>query len=324
MTRYFSAEGDFDRALACGQRALGIGEALGDVALQVETRFQLGREYYILGDYQPAMALFLKNVTTLQGALRAQRFGLPFVASAVTRSWLVRCLAELGEFAEAMAPAEEAVRIAEACDDALSRADAQLCIGYVYLLSGEFAKAVSALERSLALVRSSNLRIIFKETASALGVAYARSGQSGQALALLEEVMRQSDAERFSQWIAMLSEAYLLTGRSDEALSLTQRALTISNPRQRGFRAFLLQVLGEIAARHGPPETKRAEDAYCQALVLATELGMRPLIAHCHLGLGKLYRRTGKREQAHEHVTTATAMYREMGMTYWLEQAERQ
>ena len=49
---------------------------------------------------------------------------------------------------------------------------------------------------------------------------------------------------------------------------------------------------------------------------------MRPLIAHCHLGLGKLYRRTGKREQAQEHLTTATTMYREMDMRFWLEQAE--
>ena len=47
-----------------------------------------------------------------------------------------------------------------------------------------------------------------------------------------------------------------------------------------------------------------------------------PSSPHCHLGLGKLYRRTGQREQAHEHLTTATTMYREMGMTYWLEQAE--
>jgi len=54
-------------------------------------------------------------------------------------------------------------------------------------------------------------------------------------------------------------------------------------------------------------------------MTLASELNMRPLVAHCHLGLGRLYRRTGKREQAQEHLTTATAMYGEMGMTYWLE-----
>jgi hypothetical protein len=55
---------------------------------------------------------------------------------------------------------------------------------------------------------------------------------------------------------------------------------------------------------------------------LAEPRGMRPLVAHCHLGLGKLCRRTDKREQAQEHLATATTMYREMGMTYWLEKAE--
>ena len=55
---------------------------------------------------------------------------------------------------------------------------------------------------------------------------------------------------------------------------------------------------------------------------MAGGLGMRPLVAHCHLGLGKLSRRTGKQDQAREHLTTATTMYREMDMTYWLEQAE--
>ena len=65
-----------------------------------------------------------------------------------------------------------------------------------------------------------------------------------------------------------------------------------------------------------------AEDYYQQALTMASELGMRPLVAHCYLGLGKLYKRTGTREQAREHLTTATAMYREMDMTFWLERAE--
>jgi hypothetical protein len=52
------------------------------------------------------------------------------------------------------------------------------------------------------------------------------------------------------------------------------------------------------------------------------KIGMRPLVAHCHLGLGKLYGRTSRPGQAHERFTTATTMYREMGMTYWVENAE--
>jgi hypothetical protein len=63
---------------------------------------------------------------------------------------------------------------------------------------------------------------------------------------------------------------------------------------------------------------------YRKALSLAEAQGMRPLVAHCHLGLGKLYRRTDRREQAEEHLSNATTLYREMGMTYWPEKAERE
>ena len=73
-------------------------------------------------------------------------------------------------------------------------------------------------------------------------------------------------------------------------------------------------------ARHDPPD--HAEGHYREALALAEELGMRPLVAHCHLGLGKLYRRTGTFELAQEHLGMATTLYREMDMRFWLEQAE--
>ena len=89
-----------------------------------------------------------------------------------------------------------------------------------------------------------------------------------------------------------------------------------------GDEAYALRAPGEIAAHRDPLDAETAEAHYREALALATELGMRPLVAHCHLGLGKLYRRTGDRAKAQEHLTTATAMYREMGMTFWLEKAD--
>jgi hypothetical protein len=75
------------------------------------------------------------------------------------------------------------------------------------------------------------------------------------------------------------------------------------------------------AMRIEPLRPDAAEREYGEALALAAELGMRPLVAHCHLGLGRLYRRIGKREPAREHLATATTMYREMGMAFWLEKA---
>jgi hypothetical protein len=81
-------------------------------------------------------------------------------------------------------------------------------------------------------------------------------------------------------------------------------------------------LLGDIATHPDRSDAERGEAHYREALALAEPRGMRPLVAHCHLGLGKLYRRTDKREQAQKQLATATTMYREMGMTYWLEKAE--
>jgi hypothetical protein len=91
---------------------------------------------------------------------------------------------------------------------------------------------------------------------------------------------------------------------------------------ERGNEAWALRLLGDIASHHARPDVTTAAAHYGAAMTLASELDMRPLVAHCHLGPGRLYRRTGKREQAQEHLTTATTMYGEMGMTYWLDSLE--
>jgi hypothetical protein len=124
--------------------------------------------------------------------------------------------------------------------------------------------------------------------------------------------------------LTSLSETYLLAGRTDDATHRAQEALRVSCDRgERGVRAHAIRLLGEIAAHRDPPGVAQAEAHYRDAHALATELGMRPLVAHCHLGLGTLYRRTGDLAKAEEHLTTARAMYREMDMGFYLAQAEK-
>jgi len=83
-----------------------------------------------------------------------------------------------------------------------------------------------------------------------------------------------------------------------------------------------LRLLGDIAAHRDPPEVEEAEASYRQALALAEELGMRPLQAHCHRGLGTLYAATGQREQARTDLSAAIDLYQAMEMTFWLPEAE--
>ncbi|MBI2080770.1 MAG: hypothetical protein HYT86_03440, partial [candidate division NC10 bacterium] len=91
---------------------------------------------------------------------------------------------------------------------------------------------------------------------------------------------------------------------------------------ERGHEAYALRLLGEIAAHSDPPDAERAEDHYQQSLALAEELGMRPLVAHCHLGLGALYPKVARLEQARAELSSAVELFRSMEMTLWLSQAE--
>ena len=123
--------------------------------------------------------------------------------------------------------------------------------------------------------------------------------------------------------VACLSEAYLLAGRLEDARQRAAQALDLARQyQQRGNQAWALWLLGESTARQASPEVEPAAGHYRQALALAEELGMRPLQAHCHRGLGTLYARQGQREQARAALATAIDLYRDMEMTFWLPQAE--
>ena len=154
----------------------------------------------------------------------------------------------------------------------------------------------------------------------------ALSGDATQAVDLLEQGVRQAEAFGLA-WLhcprlQYLGEAYLLAGRVDDARRTADRVLTLARERgERGFEAWALRLQAEIAAAT-PPIVDVAESRFREAIALATELEMHPLVAHSHLGLGTLYRRTGDRAKAAEHLTTARGMYREMGMTFWLEKAD--
>jgi tetratricopeptide (TPR) repeat protein len=171
-----------------------------------------------------------------------------------------------------------------------------------------------------------NISQWFSPVASALGYAYALSGRVARAVSLLEEALEQAaligQLFHHALWIAYLGETYLLAGRMDDAVQLAGRALDLSCERkERGHQAGALRLLGEIHARQEPPEVERAEGVYQQAMTRAVELGMGPLRAHYHLGLGMLSARLGRREQACTELSAAIELYRAMDMTCWPDRA---
>jgi tetratricopeptide (TPR) repeat protein len=199
-------------------------------------------------------------------------------------------------------------------------------LGRLHLWRGDLRRAVELGERGRAVQQVDDLGWV-PMLAAVLGPALVKMGRVNEGLRLQEEALAVYETRKMKVYKSLhlvhLGEAYLQAGRAPDALAHATEALDRARRwEERGFEAWALRLLGDIASHPGSDDAVAAEGHYGRAMALAEELGMRPLGAHCYLGLGKLHQRTGRRQEAKEHLTTATTMYRDMEMRFWLEQAE--
>ncbi|MGH8065527.1 MAG: ATP-binding protein [Candidatus Entotheonellia bacterium] len=327
LSVHFRNMGAYDQAIASAQRALALATAGGDPVVQALANLYLGAAYWAQGAYRGAIACLRQAVASLPGAQRRERLGQATLPSVQSLAFLAACHAELGMFAEGSALGEEGLQIAETVAHPSSLMWASYGIGLVSLRQGDLHKALPRLERAMGICQEADLPLFVPRMAAALGAAYTLSGRVADAVALLTRAMEQTAAPDMAGFQALcrlaLGEAYVLAGRLEEAHALAEQALALARGHQeRGNQAYALHLLGEIATHRPPPEVEPAEAHYRQALLLAEELGMRPLIAHCRLGLGSLYTKMGRREQARTELLVAIELYLAMEMKSWLSQAE--
>jgi class 3 adenylate cyclase/tetratricopeptide (TPR) repeat protein len=315
------------RCVEAAERARSLASAVGDEAIHVQTNTRLSYAYTSLGEYRRALEFAAANIALVQEDRLAERYGAAGLPAADSRTISAVCLAELGEFAAGAALGEEGIRIAETAAQPFSLTFAYARVGRLRLRQGALDGAVTLLERSLAVARGSDSWYQLVVASAPLGGAYIATGRLAEALSMLEQAIEQAATLREmndqAQRVMWLAEGYLLAGRRAEAGALGGRALALAREyRERGSEAWALHLLGEIAAQAEPLDAEQAENSYRQAFDMAEELGMRPLVAHCHLRLGTLYQKIGSGEQARAELATASEMYRAMEMPFWLAKAE--
>ena len=312
-------------ALEAGMRALAIGEAAHDPSMIALARHHLAHAFRSQGDYRRAVDTATRTVSFLKD----ERAAFPDRYIVAARTELAVSLAQLGRFAEAIANVDEAARVAETIEHPWQAAMVATQRGQTLNVQGSIREAIASLENSLALCRSFDLRSMSIAAAWYLGETYTLAGRADEALPLLREaIARASELGRIgdsSPRFAALGAAELATNDLDEAAEHAKQALDFATQHgERGYEAWAWRLCGEISARTHSIDGGVAEEQYRRALALATELEMGPLQAHCHLGLGKLFRRTNRLDEARAELTTAVAMLREMGMVFWLPEAEQE
>jgi len=331
LTNYYQVAGDPRQSIDYGERALAFAITNRDAATEVTATAFLASAFFTVGDYTRSVTLGRHNVELLTGDRVFQRFGMANLPSVYTRLSLARALAETGQFQEALDFAEDARSIAETADHAVSLPLGWFAIGYVFLRQGHYDSAIRALERAWHLSRTANV-IWFRHIASTLAGAYAHTGRATEALHLIKEAGEQAEAmglagSPLGHGVRLLghTEVLLRTEDLDHAAKVGLEAYEyLQRIGARGFAAWALRHLGAIASRCHPDAPSAAITYLEQARALAVEIGMRPLLGHCHLELGELAFREGEGERGRGETSAALSIYRELSMPYWAQRAERQ
>lgn len=310
--------GDQARALRLCAQVLATARKLGDTHLEGMTDFRLGQIHNALGDFPRAIEHLERGLERLPGAPNPSRsLGVPHV---IQRTWLALSLAELGHFDEAVAAAERARADAETELQRYSIFYALFQLGRIHLVRGDFARAVPMLEQSHALAETWQIGLMRPTCADNLAHAYVLAGRLEAAGGLLHPGLPTPRSYGASRAVSR-GECFLALGRPGDAAVQAQAAVELA--RRFGERAHEAKALCLLAAVHArQDDSHEARRLYREGMTLGEALGMRPLVARCQLGLGRLAAAAGDRSAGCAEIERAAATFRELDMPYWLAQAQ--
>ena len=322
---HFYLAGVYPRAIVHGERTLSMATTAGDLGLRMLATHYLGFIHWAQGDYRQAIDRLQDSLELLHGEQSHERFGQVALPSTGTRSYLARCHGELGDFAAGIAIGKEALAIAEASALPISIVYACIGLSLPLLRQGDIWGARVLLERAAQLCREMDAPLYFLMPAGPLGSVYTLLGQTADAIAVLQQALQHSaslaglGSAHWAHCLIAFGEAYMQSHALAKAHDYASQALEHAQTHQeRGYEAYALKLQADIASCVAHPHLERANILYGQALTIADSLGMQPLAAHCHAGLGNVFNAAGDHLQARAHHQAASDLYHTLGMARWL------
>jgi len=310
-----------------GERACEMAAAARDSSIEVLASTYLSGASFFLGQHGRSIEYARRVVALVPPERSHERFGVAIRPAVFARGFLSWSLSEMGRFAEAEAVAREALEIAEAIGDPSTVALGLLAMGTFRVRRGEIEQSLSPFERANELCQRHDIPFWRPVVASFLGYSLALLGRFAEGEVMLRTALDQAALMRMSvfytQMTLWLGEALLLSGAVAEAEQLARSALEVTRERQQsGLEGWALRLVAEASTYREPLDVAVTESLYREAMQRAEACGLRPLLARCCLGLGLLYQRAGKLQEADANLRAAAELFREMQMRLWSERTE--
>jgi class 3 adenylate cyclase/tetratricopeptide (TPR) repeat protein len=309
---------DYGRGLDTGQRALDVAVRLENQPLELAARFGLGMQHHGLGNHREAISIHKELLAGLPPEFERERLGWAGYPSLLIRTFLVDSLIDLGDFDEAQAISEEGIALADQIGHTYSRAMITHVLGRLLTEMGRGDEAVSILEPMLTTCREEEIWTMVPPTAAWLGLAYTHTGQHELAARTLQQTLRP-EIRRYGArctWLYLYIAAgttYLNSRQPELAFEMAREAESLTARNQElGYRARALMLMGDAITARGGEQTGQAKEWYSEALSLAADRGMRPVVARVHLSLGELYAGDHRWEEAERELSLALQGFEEL------------
>lgn len=322
----YVAQKQFEKAIATLE-PVSEAQNVASRDLAVAANYYLNLCFHAQGSYRRAVKTGDRGMGMIPAEERTSRFRTSTVPAANMRAINVASLAELGEFQPIPALVDEAIAIVEATTSLYAKVLVLIYCALASIRQGKRLDAWAVLARLQSVPGGESVAITRARYLVTIGEACLRSGRSEEALTTMKLIpqveLLEGSPRGGTAPLIVLAEAYLANARPADAMTHAERALALTRKNgERGCEAWSLRLRGEIALTGHPLPQGDAAHWFGQGIALASQLEMRPLAAHCRLGLGKALRQVGRQPEGDREIETATAEYRAMDMPHWLEQAE--
>jgi class 3 adenylate cyclase/tetratricopeptide (TPR) repeat protein len=310
-------QGDLETSIRCGERGLEIAREIRDSRLELSASSFLGQAYMWGGNFRQSLALLQDNRSWTTGPLRLERIGTTGTSSVLWLGMLAASQAYIGDFPDAETTAQQACAIADEVGRPYDMALAHWYAGFVQAHQGNLPRALSLLEHGYHICRSARISFLIPVISTSLGHTYALTGRFDEGIELLTKAVEYSKSAKFPYGVAWstvyLGFANLMAGRTQHVAEQAEDAVDLaSGHHYRAVEASARRLMGDACRCSDRHET--AEAYYLEALQIASELGLRPEVAHCQNGLAQACFLLGRSDDSNRFRSAATALYSSLKM----------
>lgn len=326
---YYSVRGDTLRGIRYALNCLIAAREARDVDLIAPIVFDLCSNYAARGEYRRVVDIAPTALSLLrENGKQEESFSRGYNIYSAILAFYAFSLGFLGQFERAASLFEEGLTQAKDLENLYSMGLNEILYGYVFCQRADGRTALVHFERSIQYLERGQIFVLLGLAWNGVGRARYFLGDLQDALTYAEKGLKvHTDAGvtyNLSAHFWFLALIHYELGNLTEARRKLEESLRLARKNRESYYIALSKMLwARVELEAGAITPREAERIISQATRMLAKQGVQPQVAVCHLGLAEISFHIGDHRKTISSLRRARTMFNQMGMTYWMEKADK-